>query len=156
MFYPELYIEHIRNHCMRDARISCHPKTRGVPCSRTLWQCSGNLMGLMYKGCLHRKTLRMHFSMLICIKSELTMKMRSAPSQHCEWLMHISSALEPLATLSGDVKKLNIKRAFLRVIVTLQIKRRTINTPRYLWADIKVCEMVQKAPLNPWQHWHSL
>lgn len=51
----------------------------------------------------------------------------------------------------------NVKTAFLRVIVTLQIKRRTINTPRCLWADIKVCEMVQKAcALKPWQHWCRL
>lgn len=131
MFYPELYIEHIRNHCMRDARISCHPQIRGYLAQGLFGSALEISWGLTYEGCVHRKTLRMRFSMLICIKSELMMKMRSAPSQHREWLMHISSALEPLATLSGDAKKLLImSKGHSLVIVTLDIKKWTINTPR--------------------------
>lgn len=38
----------------------------------------------MYKVCVHRKTLRIHFSVLKCIRSEMTMKMLSAPCQHRE------------------------------------------------------------------------
>lgn len=42
------------------------------------------------------------------IKSELTVKMCSAPRQLCGWCTHISRALEPSATQSDDAGKLLI------------------------------------------------
>lgn len=47
------------------------------------------------------------------------------------WLTHISGALKPLATLSGDAGKLLMMATlFMRVIFTLVISRSTTNTPR--------------------------
>uniref|UniRef100_A0A672ZPU4 PRKCA-binding protein n=1 Tax=Sphaeramia orbicularis TaxID=375764 RepID=A0A672ZPU4_9TELE len=51
--------------------------------------------------CVRTKTWRMPFSTLTfrCIKSEMTVEMCGPPRQVHSWHTHISSALEPLATL---------------------------------------------------------
>uniref|UniRef100_A0A672ZUQ6 RING-type domain-containing protein n=1 Tax=Sphaeramia orbicularis TaxID=375764 RepID=A0A672ZUQ6_9TELE len=71
---------------------------------------SVNTRGLMYEAWVHTKTWRTPFSTLTfrCIKSEVTVEMCAPSRQLHSWRTHVSSALEPLATLRGDTEKLLI------------------------------------------------
>ena len=65
--------------------------------------------GLMYKRCVRTKTWRTLFftATFRCIKSEMTVEMCGASRQLHGWRTHISTAVDPLATLRGDAGKLN-------------------------------------------------
>ena len=66
----------------------------------------------MYKGCVHTKKWRTHFFMstIRCIKSEMIVEMCGASRQLQGWRTHFSTAVDSLATLRGDVWKLNTIR----------------------------------------------
>ena len=55
--------------------------------------------GLMYEGCVRKKTWRSTFR---CMKREMTVEMCGAPRQLHGWRTHVSTAIVPLATLRGD------------------------------------------------------